>query len=258
MRLLDPMNLDALTGARFVNLAMNSATAYEQRRIFELFLGARPAPNIVIIGNDGTWCARKAQASYTFRAFPEWMYDDSRWNDLLYLFNDKALEDAVRLSEVLLGWREPKYRRDGYRDFTRDFGRYDVARVRARLYRAPRARRASDDSRARPDDPAWRFPLVDELAALLARVPASTRIVLMYPPVHAHYLANLAVKVRECKGRTHARLAGFRNVIELDYMLPSHLVRDAANFWDPVHTTSAVARQLERDVAAAVSKRSEP
>jgi len=183
------------------------------------------------------------------------MYDDSRWNDLLYLFNDQALEDAVRLSEVLLGWRAPKYRRDGYRDFTRDFGRYDAARVRARLYRAPRARHASDDSRARADDPAWRFPLIDELAALLAGVPPTTRIVLMYPPVHAHYLANMAVEVRECKGRTHARLAAFENVIELDYMLPSRLIRDEANFWDPVHTTSAVARQLERDIATAVNKR---
>ena len=44
-RLLRPSALDRLLDARFVNLSMNSATAYEQWRILELFLRHHPHPD---------------------------------------------------------------------------------------------------------------------------------------------------------------------------------------------------------------------
>ena len=50
------------------------------------------------------------------------------------LFNDKALEDAVRMLEFVAGRREEKYRIDGYRDFTADFPPWDAERVASRLY----------------------------------------------------------------------------------------------------------------------------
>ncbi len=251
MRLLDPRQLDAKLGTRFVNLAMNSATPYEQARILEVFLRHHPQPRLVLLGNDGSWCNRDPEpANYTFRAFPEWMYDDDRWNDLLYLFNDKALEDAVRMLELLRGRREAKYRLDGYRDFTRHFGRYDPHAVHKRLYRGGRARDASTDTEPSLGHPDWQYPWLPRLHALLASVPATTSIVLIYPPVHRHYLANMGANIAECKGRSAALLADLPNLRTLDYMRVSALTSRDDNFWDAVHTTAEVARLIETDVAA--------
>ena len=259
MRLLDPVQLDAQLGSRFVNLAMNSATAYEQSRLLEVFLRHHATPRLIVLGNDGTWCDRKADAAhYTFRAFPEWMYDDQRWNDLLYLFNDKALEDAVRMLELLQGRREAKYRPDGYRDFTRDFGRYEPRAVHARLYKGRRATDASSDTEPRLSQPGWRYPLLARLQTLLAQVPAGTRVVLLYPPVHQYYLQNMAANLRECKARSAALLSGLPNLITLDYMQVSALTGKDDNFWDAVHTTSAIARLIETDIAAVVAGRAPP
>lgn len=259
MRLLDPRELDAQLGARFVNLAMNSATPYEQARILEVFLRHHPRPRLVVLGNDGSWCNRDPDAgNYTFRAFPEWMYDDEPWNDLLYLFNDKALEDAVRMLELLRGKREAKYRLDGYRDFTRDFGRYDAKAVHKRLYASRRARDASSDTEPSLSRPDWQYPWLPRLHALLKSVPADTAIVLIYPPVHRHYLENMASNIAECKGRSAALLAELPNLSTLDYMQVSALTRDDGNFWDAVHTTRPVARLLETDIAALVAGRRPP
>ena len=256
MRLLDPQQLDTKLGTHVVNLAMNSATPYEQSRIFEVFLHHHPQPRLVVLGNDGSWCNRKPDpANYTFRAFPEWMYDTGRWNDLFYLFNDKALEDAVRMAELLSGRREAKYRLDGYRDFTGDFGRYDPAAVRRRLYRGRPSRDAGHDTDPSLTQPAWSYPLLPRMHALLGQLPASTRIVLLYPPVHRHYLENMAANLAECKGRSATLLAHLPNLVTLDYLQVSALTANDDNFWDAVHTTAAVARLIETDLAAVVQGR---
>lgn len=251
MRLIDPARLAVGSGARFANLAMNSATAYEQARMLELFMRHHPEARALVIGNDGTWCNRRPDVpQYTFRAFPEWMFDDAPWNDLLYLFNDKALEDAVRMAEYLAGRREAKYRPDGYRDFTLDFGPRDPRAAHARLFKA-RARPAErGDAAPRLEHPAWRFPLLDQLAARINALPADTRVLLVYPPVFDHYLQTMAVSMGECKARAARLLAGRRELVTLDYMRPTALTQDEDNFWDAVHTTREVARMLEEDISA--------
>ena len=55
-------------GARFVNLAMNAATAYEQSRILRRVLRASPRCTAVIIGS--TSVVRDGDARYTPRPFP--------------------------------------------------------------------------------------------------------------------------------------------------------------------------------------------
>ncbi|MBX9608583.1 MAG: hypothetical protein K2Y51_20355 [Gammaproteobacteria bacterium] len=251
MRLIDPARLSAGSGARFANLAMNSATAYEQARMLELFMRHHPAARALVIGNDGTWCNRRPDVpQYTFRAFPEWMFDDDPWNDLLYLFNDKALEDAVRMAEYLAGRRGAKYRPDGYRDFTLDFGPRDPRAAHKRLFKARPRPAERGDAAPRLEHPNWRFPLLDRLAARINALPANTRVVLVYPPVHDHYLQTMAVSMGECKARAAGLLAGRHDLVTLDYMRPTALTRDEDNFWDAVHTTSDVARMLEEDIRA--------
>lgn len=250
VRLLEPARLAELLDARFVNLAMNSATAYEQARIHELFVRHHPRVRYLVLGVDETWCNRAANIErYSFRSFPEWMYDENQWNDLVYLFNDKALENAVRMMELLLGAREPKYRPDGYRDFTLDFGPYDEAEVKKRLYQDVPSTLESVTIVARHEQPGWTFPLLDTLKRILRDTPKTTRIVLLFPPLHASQATRGAANVSECKGRIAAIVANADNVAVLDFLHISALTREDSNYWDPLHFTDAIARMLEIDVA---------
>ena len=249
-RLLEPARLNELLDARFLNLAMNSATAHEQAQILEVFMRRQQHARYLVFGIDETWCNRAATIEkYTFRSFPEWMYDTDPWNDLLYLFNDKALENAVRMLELLLGAREPKYRPDGYRDFTGDFGPYDIKIVRERLYGiAPRnlADVSIEPSLTQPD---WHYPLLESLTELLTNTSRQTQVILLFPPLHAHYIAGRVANMRECKGRIAAILPNLDNVAVLDFFHISELTREDANYWDPLHFTNEIAQAIEIDVA---------
>ena len=259
VRLLDPTTLDATSGARFVNLAMNSATAYEQMRIHELFLHHHPDAGAVIVGIDDSWCRREtAIQRYTFREFPKWMYDENPWNDLLYMFNDKALENTVRLLELLSGKRSPKYETNGYRDFTLDFGSYDQRAVATRLY--PKGRPAERRVPAIPPQsqhPEWQFAAHALLRTMLERTPAKTRTVLVFVPMHGDYLARSEPLYRECKARI-LPIAQEYGATVFDYMRESAITRDDNNYWDPLHYRGDVARIIERDVGTALSGRAEP
>lgn len=118
IRLLKPTLLNEVLGGRFVNLAKTSSTAYEQRKIQQLFMRDHNDPRTLLVGVDKVWCAPTGIAErYTHRPFPEWLYDENPWNDLPQIFDSATLEQAARQLEYQLGRREPRYGFDGYRDF---------------------------------------------------------------------------------------------------------------------------------------------
>jgi hypothetical protein len=250
LRLLNPDNLNALTHARFANLAMNSATAYEQMRMHELFVRHHPRAKHVIIGIDDSWCRRATSyEKYTFREFPEWMYDDNRWNDLLYMFNDKALENTVRLLEFVSGHRTAKYETDGYRNFTTDFGAYDLDSVRARLYPQgrPQTRRIPN---VVPEHrhPGWTFAAHALLEVMLARGVGATATILIFAPLHGDYLARSESLYRECKARVVMQGQKY-GAHMIDFMIDSEITRVDENYWDSLHFRDAVARLIEQSIA---------
>ena len=61
-----------------------------------------------------------AYQRYTFRPFPEWMYDDDPWNDFREHFDVFTLEQAARQLATMIGMRRIKYGRDGYTNFLPD------------------------------------------------------------------------------------------------------------------------------------------
>ncbi|MBI4694035.1 MAG: hypothetical protein HY749_08435 [Gammaproteobacteria bacterium] len=258
LRLVDPALLDGPLRTRFANLAMNSATAYEELRMLELFVRHHPRPQYLVLGIDDSWCKQgTAPERYTFRGFPEWLYDANRWNDLLYLFNDKALENAVRMLQYARGKRRAKYARSGYKDFTAEFGSFELATIRRRVYGAAHANAPPafgqldlEPAAARPD---LKLPNLEHLAPLLARVPAATRLVLVFPPFHAWHLAQEAHEVRECKARVLAAVAARPGLGVVDYMLDTALTRDDTQYWDALHPHKAVADRLARTIAAVLA-----
>lgn len=261
-RLLRPADFDALLDGRFVNLSMNSATAYEQSRLLELFLRNHPRPANLLIGLDISWCRPgESLERYTFREFPEWLYDTSPWNDYLHLLNGKALEQAARQVEYWLGRRTPRYGRDGYRNFLPPMDEYDLARAREHLYGAggarPRARPATPLEVAPETRATWKYPALDLIARLLADLAPETRAALFFVPYHVFSQATpgtlAAAQWDECRARV-VRLAGKRaGTRVLDFMIPSPITTRDEHYWDPLHFTTSVAKRVEASIASAVT-----
>ena len=246
-RLLKPERLNKLTGDNWVNLAMNSATAYEQMEMLKLFLRHHPKAKNIVIGIDDAWCRPGTELQkFTFRPFPPWMYDENRWNDLLYLFNDKALENAVRLIEYWLGKREAKYDRTGYRDFTEDFGERNST-LNAPILRSegllrPNALEAIDNQESV-------FAAHELLATMLYQRSLVPTVTLLFMPMHGAYLFQGGVNYQYCKGSIKQLIRKVKDVGIIDRMRIDPLTTNDSHYWDSLHFGTEVALDLEKNIA---------
>ena len=262
-RLLRPAQLNRLFDARFVNLSMNSATTYEQMRIYDLFVDRHPAPKVVIFGIDMEWCIQEEMPELTFRPFPPWLYDGNPWNDALYLFNFAAVEQAVRQVGQASRLQPVRYGRDGYTDFLPPASEYDLAKAQAGLYHG-----ASPGPRPPADPPeivsdatrqGWTFAQHPRMAHMLRRLPAGTVKVLAFVPYH-HFRqpvpASADAAVWEtCKQRLATVAGAFPNAHVLDFMIESAITREDRNYWDPLHYSVETAARLGELIAEGVHTR---
>ena len=250
-RLLQPAQLDRAFDAHFANLAMNSATAYEQSRIFDVFLQAHPAPRVVIIGLDAEWCAPRLER-YTPRPFPEWMYSTNRWPGYREMLSPYAVQEAANQFAVMLHLKRRIYGLDGYTRFVPDESQYDTARRDAAFARWPPTDRSPPDAGARAA-----FPALPLLRGMLGALPAGTRKVLFFTPYQREQQgepgSGTAWRWAECK-RAVAAIAQASGAEALDFMIPSAITDSRNNYWDPLHYRVAVAATL----AAALAKGDSP
>lgn len=255
-RLLRPEMLDRLFAARFANLSMNSATAYEQSRLLEVFVRHHPAAKTVIVGIDVAWCeAAEAVEKYTPRPFPEWMYDSNPYNDFLHHFNLYTIEQAGRQAGTMLGLRRLKYGRDGYTNFLPDPAAHDLGKVQTSLAIA----RANGLTAAKAPpglDPAsLTFPALPLMQDMLRKLPADTRKILFFAPYHVARQPVSGSQSRmewdECKNRIAGMAAEIPNTLTADFMIESPLTATDSNYWDPVHYSVAAADILMTDLGRA-------
>jgi hypothetical protein len=261
LRLLDPAILSQGLSARFANLGMNAATPWEQVQIAGLFARQVAAPKFVIWGIDQTWCETDATSEarrLTPRPFPPWLYDDSAWNDWPKQLNFTTLEIALRLAAHRLGLQPQRLRGDGYEVFTPPEGTYDLARARFHLYRsygghAPDLAPQSPVEVAADERAAWRFPALAWLERGLAAFPATTRRLIVLPPVHAGALPRQGSvgwqRFQACKAEI-AAIAGRQQAVIADYAHPSVLTSEDSNYWDPAHYRLPIARRIEAELIA--------
>ena len=244
-RLLRPVDLDPLFGARFANLAMNSATAWEQTELLGVFLRAHPTPRAVLIDMDGAWCGPVAER-LTPRPFPAWMYGTNRWAGYREMLTPYAVQEAANQAMVMLHLQRQRYGSDGYTSFVPPDEAYDPARVDAAFARWP----ATDQTPVSGDGEA--FPALALLGPALRAIPAGARVVLFFPPAHVEQQgeagSRTAVRWAECKRRVVAiaggwAIAGGRAAV-VDMLVPSAITRDRANYWDPLHYRVAVAGRI--------------
>jgi len=249
-RLLDPRILNQTFHARFVNLGMDSMTAWEQSTVMDYFVRKVGAPKVLLVGLDGVWCDSDAASHrITFRGFPGWLYEDTAAPAFAYLLNYGTLEIAGRLVGYQLGLYPERIRNDGFEVFVPPEDTYDPERARRNINRRP----MPVDRRESPP-PHFSFPALPWLDAALAKMPHSIKI-LTYMPVHV--AAQPAPGSRqeqaeiECK-RQIAAIAAHRHAVVIDWRIASPITEDDANYWDAVHYRLPLAQRIARETAAAV------
>lgn len=266
-RMLEPGVLDAALGGRFANLSMNSATAYEQARLFKVFQSAHATPKTVLIGLDGAWCTSAAtHTKYTFRRFPEWMYDDNSWNDIPHMFEFKSFENAGRQAAYLMSLKAAKYGPDGYANFLPPESQYDLRKARQAIYGSPEPKAKSlpaspvtisADQRAQ-----WLYPTHAYLRKMLEGLPAATRKVLFFVPYHVYSQplpgTKAFIELQDCKARISAIVAPVENATLLDFMIGSPLTARDENYWDSLHYSATVAEKFVRLIALGAENRRAP
>jgi hypothetical protein len=256
-RLIRPAALNPAFGARFANLSMNSATSTEQVRLLEVFLAHHPAPRVVAFGLDVQWCLTPPlDEKFTFRGFPDWLYDDSwpgRWRDYLHMFDMYSAEKSGQAFGQWTGLRPRVYGRDGYTRFVPPDEQYDPARAATHLdgvepWDVPK-------DMTRPPE-SWEMPTVDRLHAALRTIPPATLKLLFFVPYNHHFIAiapgpALAVQT-ECKRRVAAVAAATPNTAAIDFMFPSPITLNDDNYWDVHHYRVGIAERIVADLAQAL------
>ncbi len=217
-RLLQPAELNPGFGARFANLAMNSATAYEQSRMLQVFLRAHPQPRVVVIALDQAWCS-DTFVRYTPRPFPEWMYRTNLWPAYRYMLTPYAVQEAANQFAVMVHLKRRRYGLDGYTSFVPPESAYDPVRRDRAFLRWP----AMDHSPA-PVGAEAQFPSLPLLDAMLRSLPNSTRKVLFFVPynIQLQGAPGSATAWRWAKCKEQATDIAERDGAELlDFMIPS-------------------------------------
>ena len=255
-RLLDPEVLDRVFHARFANLAMSAATAWEQQAMLDLFLRSVGPPQVLIVGLDTVWCEQDADRNrITFRGFPEWLYGDQPWRGFPYLLNYGTLEIAARMVGNDLGFYPERIRFDGYEVFVPPEAQYDVVRAHDNIWRdvsPPPAEPAPPLSAAQRTQ--LSFPALAWLDSSLARLPGTSLKILAFMPVHIAAQpapGSYAAEVEgECKARI-AALGGKYGAKTIDWRIASPLTRDDANYWDRLHYRVPIATRLAEELGRA-------
>lgn len=257
-RLIDPEILSRKFGTHFANLAMDSATAWEQQTLGKYFIRHADA-KAMIVGIDYVWCTSDADTDrITFRGFPDFLYDDNRWNDLLYLLNSRSVELAGRLVGYHLGLQPARSRYDGYQVFVPPETSYDLARAQTHIWNgsprelpdpATKPYHLSEEQRA-----ALKFPALAWLDELFAAAPSATKAV-AFMPVHVVRqppAGTAAAAVEQACKDTIVAIAKRHGATVIDWRIPSALTTNDSNYWDPLHYRVPIAQRLSRELADAV------
>jgi hypothetical protein len=252
-QLLEPERLDRLIGGRFVNLIVGGSGPVEQLVTMEYFLRHRAGrARTLVVSMDRAWCEadRQFARDRITHPFPFWIYEDGPLGYASRIVTFETIGLSHSKVMIALGLRKPRARDDGYDNF--ELGRmWRIDEAWERLRQEGRMRWFSDTDLPTIDS----FAAFDALDALVGRLPAETKVALIFTPYFAGALPEpgsaTAQRMEHCKARA-ARLAEARGAAYLDFLQDNAMTREAANFWDPTHYRIHIGRAMENEIAAAV------
>ncbi len=265
-RMLNPDELNPIFESRFVNLAMNNASVFEQEEIYEVFIRNHPSPKTVIFGIDHVYYKEKHYVKHIgivkAQHFPEWMYDEDPWNDLPP-YNLRTLRHAWKQFKRLTGLETFKYRLDGYDDYSPD--RYDIDLARRLIYGSttPKEKKPLVPAVVLSGEEikALHYPALRHLRRMLERLPEDTLKIVLIMPYHYYHQAAPGsrefIRCEEFKKRLAETVCRYRNTHLLDFMIESPLTTRDENYLDGLHYTAAAATLIARSIATGVFSQAE-
>lgn len=241
VQLLSPGRLRQATGLETVSLTVPGSGVREKEALLAWFMRhRREAPALLVVGVDEFEC-HPGEALLQTNPFPFWLYDVANAPYLRGLFNTRSIGSAAeRLTLAARGRLAPPD--DGYWD-------YEAGRTWTRPVLG--ATRSAAGLQPIPE----RFRGIERLGQALSGLPASTRVVLVRPPVHdtirpvpgtAAARADVA-----CRDALRALAARRGRTVLLDYRDDDPAWADPDHFWDDSHYRRPVAERIERDIARA-------
>ena len=260
---IDPVRAEAAFGGKFANVAIYGATQYEQSRVIDLV--GRQGPKMILLGLDATWCSTEAPTRYhPWWPFPEWLYGDVSSQDLRRLLNWHMVRLAVSKLRLVLGVDLPVVLANGFETQLPRDSDWTIEKARSRLYAGAQFASGGSpngDRRLAPDvrstEVSASFPALSLLEASIAQVPLSTKVVILFMPIHVAALPSPGTgqynQLEACKQRG-AGIGRRPNTHVIDFMRRSAITEDDSHFWDSVHMRDAVAAVVVERTREAVAR----
>jgi hypothetical protein len=245
---------------------MNNASVFEQEAIFQVFIRNHPTPKTLIFGVDHVYYKKKHYVKHIGiikpQHFPEWMYDENLLNDLLP-YNLRTLRHAWKQFKRCTGLRAFKYRLDGYDDYSPDT--YDLDSARRLIYGSTTPKRrqpfVSEETVSPQEIEAFRYPALEHLKRMLARLPHDTLKIVLLVPYHYYRQAvpgsREFIRLEEFKKRLAGAVCRVPKAYLLDFMIESPITSRDENYLDGLHYTAGAATLIARSMAIGVFERTE-
>ncbi len=240
---LSTERLSDRTGLRFVMLAIPGTGVPDQMKVLDAYLDRHSPPKALVIGVDTLYC-RDNPDSDTPNPFPDWLYARNPFDYVRGLARMSTLQAIGRRMSLMTGFAKP-IRRDGMMDL---FEGEDLGA-------SANARRLAG---ATPEDlsspPQTQRPGLALLRDRLRRLPATTRVILVLPPLapQALPLPNTPAEAAwaACKSAVDTLRQAHPETAVVDWHRDSPAL--AGNFFDATHFYDPVAKLVEADVEQAL------
>ena len=249
IQLVEPAELTRVTGVPFVQLSVPATGPGEQFALLDWFLRHHARPEALVLSADAFWCTDDP-AFQGEQPFPFWLVGDGPAY-LRGLARFSAVQEAVNRLGWLLNARRRLAAADGWWNYEANYlgqGFGTDPRLRARL-----------DRPAGPEPEAHRagpFPIAGRLRTELARVPAATPVVLVFPPVYAGAEppsgSPRARAEAACREAVRGALAAHPASAVVDWRVGRPEARDADQFFDRSHYRLPIARALTAEIASEI------
>ncbi|MEE7502698.1 hypothetical protein [Methylobacterium mesophilicum] len=249
IQLIEPAALTRLTGIPFLQLSVPATGPSEQFALLGWYLQHHARPAAVVLSADSFWCADDPSFP-SEHGFPYWLVGD--WPAYLRgLVRFSAAQETVNRIGWLLNPRRKTAAVDGWWDYERNY--------LSQGFGVDPAKKAALEMPVGPEPEPGHggpFPIAARLRAELARIPAETPVVVVFPPVYARGEAPpgspRARAEASCRATVRAVLATHALSTVVDWRDGRPAAADPDQFFDQTHYRLPIARSLTTEIGDAI------
>ena len=249
IQLIEPAALSRITGIPFVQLSVPATGPTEQFALLGWYLRHHARPDAIVLSADAFWCADDPFFP-SEHGFPYWLIGD--WPGYLKgLIRFSAAQETVNRLGWLLSPRRKTAAADGWWDYERNY--------LSQGFGVDPAKKAALEKPVGPElEPhhGGPFPIAERLRAELARIPARTPVVVVFPPVYARGepppASPRAGAESACRAQIRSVLATHPASAVVDWRDGRPQAADPDQFFDQTHYRLPLARSLTTEIGDAI------